>query len=108
MNGATFATDVRELRDLAERIRDLEPSAIELLRPDGADPDCPAGFRSLGGGVVLHELGPLAPLIDRAVVLAHGRVERTVEDPSGLGHHPCHPADEAEPSAEPTLHTGML
>lgn len=58
--------------------------------------------------LVLHELGPLAPLIDRAVVLAHGRVERTVADPSGLGHHPCHPADEAEPSAEPTLHTGML
>jgi hypothetical protein len=57
VDGATFATDVRELRDLADRIGDLEPSAIELLRPDGADPDCPAGFRSLGGGVVLHELG---------------------------------------------------
>ncbi|MDT0270802.1 metal ABC transporter ATP-binding protein [Streptomyces sp. DSM 44915] len=60
--------------------------------------------------LVLHELGPLAPLIDRAVVLGHGRVERTVEHPAGLpeGSHPCHPADELEPSAEPTLQTGIF
>lgn len=60
--------------------------------------------------LVLHELGPLAPLIDRAVVLGHGRVERTVDRPAGLpeGSHPCHPQDELEPSAEPTLQTGVL
>ncbi|KAB8169822.1 ATP-binding cassette domain-containing protein [Streptomyces sp. 3MP-14] len=60
--------------------------------------------------LVLHELGPLAPLIDRAVVLGHGRVERTVDRPARLpeGSHPCHPADELEPSAEPTLQTGVL
>ncbi|RMI36491.1 metal ABC transporter ATP-binding protein [Streptomyces triticirhizae] len=60
--------------------------------------------------LVLHELGPLAPLIDRAVVLGHGRVERTVDRPALLpeGSHPCHPADELEPSAEPTLQTGVL
>ncbi|WP_049565962.1 metal ABC transporter ATP-binding protein [Streptomyces sp. SBT349] len=66
--------------------------------------------------LVLHELGPLEPLIDRAVVLAHGRVERTVEHPAGLHGHPaglpespsCHPADAREPSAEPPLQTGIL
>ncbi|WP_241562089.1 metal ABC transporter ATP-binding protein [Streptomyces hoynatensis] len=75
--------------------------------------------------LVLHELGPLEPLIDRAVVLAHGRVERTIDQPgraakgdagaaaegcpAGLPEsHPCHPADESEPSAEAELQTGIL
>ncbi|RKN11942.1 metal ABC transporter ATP-binding protein [Streptomyces radicis] len=59
--------------------------------------------------LVLHETGPLQPLIDRAVVLAHGRVERTVEHPAGLPESPsCHPADAAEPSAESPLRTGIL
>jgi zinc transport system ATP-binding protein len=59
--------------------------------------------------LVLHELGPLAPLIDRAVVLAHGRVERSVEHPVQLAEaHPCHPADALEPSAVAKLQTGIL
>ncbi|MFR9723186.1 metal ABC transporter ATP-binding protein [Streptomyces sp. MS19] len=59
--------------------------------------------------LVLHELGPLQPLIDRAVVLAHGRVERTVDHPAQLPEsHACHPADELPPSAEPSLQTGIL
>ncbi|WP_326599132.1 metal ABC transporter ATP-binding protein [Streptomyces sp. NBC_01803] len=59
--------------------------------------------------LVLHELGPLEPLIDRAVILSHGRVERTVEHPAQLPeNHACHPADAVEPSAEPTLQTGIL
>ncbi len=59
--------------------------------------------------LVLHELGPLQPLIDRAVVLAHGRVERTIESPAQLPDaHPCHPEDELEPSAAPRLQTGIL
>ncbi|UED86543.1 metal ABC transporter ATP-binding protein [Streptomyces profundus] len=59
--------------------------------------------------LVLHELGPLAPLIDRAVILAQGLVERTVEHPAQLPEsHACHPSDELEPSAEPTLQTGIL
>jgi zinc transport system ATP-binding protein len=59
--------------------------------------------------LVLHELGPLEPLIDRAVILSHGRVERTVEHPAELPEsHACHPADAHEPSAEPTLQTGIL
>ncbi|MDB1088245.1 ABC transporter ATP-binding protein [Streptomyces sp. ACA25] len=59
--------------------------------------------------LVLHELGPLEPLIDRAVVLSDGRVERQVEHPSQLPEtHACHPPDAPEPSAEPQLQTGIL
>ncbi|MGK5532656.1 metal ABC transporter ATP-binding protein [Streptomyces sp. URMC 129] len=59
--------------------------------------------------LVLHELGPLEPLIDRAVILSHGRVERTVDHPAQLPEsHACHPADALEPSAEPSLQTGIL
>jgi zinc transport system ATP-binding protein len=59
--------------------------------------------------LVLHELGPLQPLINQAVVLARGRVERTVGHPAELPDaHACHPADELEPSAEPRLQTGIL
>ena len=75
--------------------------------------------------LVLHELGPLGGLIDRAVVLAHGRVERTIDRPGRDGglradgspgdcpaglpeNHPCHPADAPEPSAEAELQTGIL
>lgn len=62
--------------------------------------------------LVLHELGPLRPLISRAVVLAHGRVERTAgvggTDAELPGTHPCHPDDALEPSARPPLQTGIL
>ncbi|WP_405581288.1 metal ABC transporter ATP-binding protein [Streptomyces sp. NBC_01190] len=42
-----------------------------------------------GSGVllVLHELGPLEPLIDRAVVLADGRVRSEGPPPHGVRHH---------------------
>jgi zinc transport system ATP-binding protein len=59
--------------------------------------------------LVLHELGPLRPLINQAVILAHGRVERTVAHPTQLPEaHACHPADELEPSDGPRLQTGIL
>ncbi|MFX4295153.1 metal ABC transporter ATP-binding protein [Streptomyces bohaiensis] len=59
--------------------------------------------------VVLHELGPLEPLIDRAVVLSGGRVERVVEHSSELpADHACHPHDELDPSVVPPLQTGIL
>ncbi|GAA2088503.1 metal ABC transporter ATP-binding protein [Streptomyces albiaxialis] len=60
--------------------------------------------------LVLHELGPLAPLIDRAVVLRDGRVER-VENPDQLHDLACHPhGDEPAPGAEtaPKIETGSL
>lgn len=57
--------------------------------------------------LVLHELGPLAPLIDRAVVLHEGRVER-VEHPERLHDPACHPhhTSEADPAAK--IETGLL
>jgi zinc transport system ATP-binding protein len=42
--------------------------------------------------LVLHELGPFAPLIDRAAVLRDGLVER-VADPGSLHDLDCHPHD---------------
>ncbi|MTE18974.1 ATP-binding cassette domain-containing protein [Streptomyces sp. TRM43335] len=54
--------------------------------------------------LVLHELGPLAPLIDRTVVLHDGRVER-VEGTAHLHDQACHPHDAS--AAEPTR-TGLL
>lgn len=58
--------------------------------------------------LVLHELGPLAPLIDRAVVLRDGQVER-VDRPEQLHDPACHPHDatrDAEPAAK--IETGLL
>lgn len=58
--------------------------------------------------LVLHELGPLAPLIDRSVVLREGRVER-VEHPERLHDLACHPHDSAADAAEaPKIETGLL
>lgn len=57
--------------------------------------------------LVLHELGPLAPLIDRAVVLSDGRVER-VDDPDRLHDLACHPHDTPEADAASRIETGLL
>ena len=55
--------------------------------------------------LVLHELGPLAPLIDRAVLLRDGLVERVV-DPERLHDLACHPHDTpTDPAAG--LGTGL-
>lgn len=57
--------------------------------------------------LVLHELGPLAPLIDRAVVLRDGRVER-VDQPEQLHDLACHPYDTAEAENASKIETGLL
>ncbi|MFF8282937.1 metal ABC transporter ATP-binding protein [Streptomyces albus] len=59
--------------------------------------------------LVLHELGPLAPLIDRAVVLRDGQVER-VDDPDRLHDLACHPhgSEPAEAAPAPKIETGSL
>ncbi|MCZ7414150.1 MULTISPECIES: metal ABC transporter ATP-binding protein [unclassified Streptomyces] len=60
--------------------------------------------------LVLHELGPLAPLIDRSVVLRDGRVER-VERPEQLHDLACHPHDSEVADvapAVPRIETGQL
>ncbi|MFJ5100117.1 metal ABC transporter ATP-binding protein [Streptomyces sp. NPDC088554] len=72
--------------------------------------------------LVLHELGPLEPLIDRAVVLRDGRVTHDGPPPKAVGRHtpPGHdphpltdPTDPTDPSCHPhaagePLRTGLL
>jgi len=61
-------------------------------------------FAAAGGTILLvaHELGPIAPLIDKAVVVHHGRIayEGAVPEPAGHhaepGHDHVHPHAEAE------------
>ncbi|GAB2791203.1 metal ABC transporter ATP-binding protein [Streptomyces daliensis] len=57
--------------------------------------------------LVLHELGPLAPLIDRAVVLRDGQVER-VDHPERLHDLACHPHDTPEADTASKIETGLL
>ncbi|WP_149827932.1 metal ABC transporter ATP-binding protein [Streptomyces tailanensis] len=61
--------------------------------------------------LVLHELGPLEPLIDRAVVLRDGCVTHDGPPPKAVGQHALpghdHVHPHAAPGAEP-LRTGLL
>jgi zinc transport system ATP-binding protein len=57
--------------------------------------------------LVLHELGPFAPLIDRAVLLREGRVE-LVANPDRLHDIACHPHDApAVWTAAAAVQTGL-
>ncbi|MFF1441175.1 metal ABC transporter ATP-binding protein [Streptomyces sp. NPDC058295] len=61
--------------------------------------------------LVLHELGPLEPLIDRAVVLRDGCVQHDGPPPRALGQHALPGHDHVHPhapaGAEP-IRTGLL
>ncbi|PCG87864.1 ABC transporter [Streptomyces sp. WZ.A104] len=59
--------------------------------------------------LVLHELGPLEPLIDRAVVLRDGCVTHDGPPPEALGQHALPGHDHVHPhaAAEP-VRTGLL
>ncbi|MEV0265170.1 metal ABC transporter ATP-binding protein [Streptomyces sp. NPDC050617] len=61
--------------------------------------------------LVLHELGPLEPLIDRAVVLRDGCVVHDGPPPEAVGQHALpghdHVHPHADPAAEP-IRTGLL
>lgn len=61
--------------------------------------------------LVLHELGPLEPLIDRAVVLRDGCVVHDGAPPEAVGQHALPGHDHVHPhaahDAEP-LRTGLL
>ena len=50
--------------------------------------------------LVAHELGPLEPLIDRAVVLRAGRVVHDGPPPPALGHHADPDHDHVHPHGE--------
>jgi zinc transport system ATP-binding protein len=51
--------------------------------------------------VVLHEIGPFAPLIDRSVVLRHGRVVHDGPPPPARGEHGDAGHDHTHPHADP-------
>ncbi|QPP08970.1 metal ABC transporter ATP-binding protein [Streptomyces bathyalis] len=56
--------------------------------------------------LVLHELGPFAPLIDRAVLLREGRVE-LVANPDRLHDLACHPHDTPGAAVAAAIQTGL-
>ncbi|MCU7824894.1 metal ABC transporter ATP-binding protein [Kitasatospora sp. DSM 101779] len=59
--------------------------------------------------LVLHELGPLEPLIDRAVVLRDGCVAHDGPPPQGVGQHALPGHDHVHPHADDHTHTrGLL
>ncbi|WP_107064405.1 metal ABC transporter ATP-binding protein [Streptomyces sp. NRRL S-118] len=59
--------------------------------------------------LVLHELGPLEPLIDRAVVLRDGCVVHDGPPPEAVGQHALPGHDHVHPhAADEPLRTGLL
>lgn len=61
--------------------------------------------------LVLHELGPLEPLIDRAVVLRDGCVVHDGPPPEALGQHALPGHDDVHPhtsAGTPSTRTGLL
>jgi len=62
------------------------------------------GEFAAGGGTILlvaHELGPLRPLIDRAVVVHEGRIAHEGVPPEPAGHHAAPDHDHVHPHATP-------
>ncbi|ADG75075.1 ABC transporter related protein [Cellulomonas flavigena DSM 20109] len=51
--------------------------------------------------VILHEIGPFAPLVDRAVVLRHGRVVHDGPPPPARGEHGAVDHDHTHPHTDP-------
>ncbi|MFC3383384.1 metal ABC transporter ATP-binding protein [Couchioplanes azureus] len=80
-----------------------EPTAGVDAASQEAFADALRRFGERGGTVLLvaHELGPLEPLIDRAVVVHDGRIayEGRVPEPAGHHAHPGH--DHVHPHADP-------
>jgi len=73
-----------------------EPTAGVDLENQRALADALATFKARGATIVLvaHELGPMAPLIDRAVVMRDGRIAYdgpALDEEDAHGHH--HPVD---------------
>ena len=60
-------------------------------------------FETRGGTILLvaHELGPLRPLIDRAVVVHQGQIAHQLVPPEPAGHHADPNHDHVHPHAQP-------
>ncbi|HEU4347940.1 MAG TPA: metal ABC transporter ATP-binding protein [Actinoplanes sp.] len=101
----------QQQRTLIARALAGEPDLLILDEPtagvDAASQEAFArtlrGFQRRGGTVLLvaHELGPLRPLIDRAVVVHQGRIVHEGDVPAPAGHHAEPGHDHVHPHAEP-------
>jgi zinc transport system ATP-binding protein len=80
-----------------------EPTAGVDAASQEAFADALRHFVAGGGTAVLvaHELGPLHPLIDRAVVVHHGRIAHDGAVPEPVGHHADPDHDHVHPHAAP-------
>lgn len=78
-----------------------EPTAGVDAASQAAFADALTGFAPSGGTVLLvaHELGPLAPIVSRAVVLHHGRIVHDGPVPQPAGHHADPDHDHVHPHA---------
>jgi zinc transport system ATP-binding protein len=99
----------QQQRTLIARALAGEPDLLILDEPTaGVDAQSQAAFattltkfQAAGGTVLLvaHELGPLQPLIDRCVVVHHGRIAHAGVVPEPAGHHAEPGHDHVHPHA---------
>ncbi|MGW0434346.1 metal ABC transporter ATP-binding protein [Micromonospora sp. NPDC003197] len=85
-----------------------EPTAGVDVASQAAFAEALRGFIARGGTVLLvaHELGPLAPLISRALVVHEGRIAHDGPVPEPAGHHADPDHDHVHPHG-PDEPTGM-